>query len=204
MLYTKFIKPFLDFLTALLLLTLLFPIYLLLVMILWSSFKESPFFVQQRVGKKERIFKILKFKTMNAKKDANGNLLPDEDRLTRVGKFVRKTSLDELPQLINVLKGEMSIVGPRPLLVSYLSLYNDEQKKRHHVKPGITGWVGVNGRNAISWEEKFKLDVWYVQHQSFLLDLNILFKTVKKVVISEGISAQGQATIEAFKGSQHE
>jgi len=138
---------------------------------------------------------------MNDKTDARGNLLPDAERLTTIGKFVRKTSLDELPQLINVLKGDMSFVGPRPLLPEYLPLYNEEQKKRHNVKPGITGWAQVNGRNAISWEQKFDLDVWYVQHQSFSLDLKILFLTVKKVFVSEGINTQGQATTERFKGN---
>ena len=159
------------------------------------------FFTQKRPGKNERIFSILKFKTMTDQKDQEGNLLPDAKRLTKIGKLVRKTSLDELPQLINVLKGEMSIVGPRPLLPEYLSLYNEEQKKRHAVKPGITGWAQINGRNAISWEDKFQFDVWYVENQSFGLDLKILFLTVKKVFRSEGINTAGQATTEPFKGN---
>ncbi len=138
---------------------------------------------------------------MSDKKNTQGNLLPDAERLTAVGKLVRKTSLDEIPQLINVLKGEMSLVGPRPLLPEYLPLYNEEQKKRHHVKPGITGWAQVNGRNAISWEQKFALDVWYVENQNFLLDLKILFLTLKKVFVSEGINTEGQATTERFKGN---
>lgn len=158
------------------------------------------FFFQARPGKDEQVFKIVKFKTMTDQKDESGNLLPDEFRLTKMGKFVRKTSLDELPQLFNVLKGDMSFIGPRPLLVSYLSLYNDEQKKRHLIKPGITGWAQVNGRNTISWEKKFEYDVWYVDHQDFLLDIKILLLTVKKVIKSEGINTDGQATTESFKG----
>ena len=160
----------------------------------------SPFFIQTRPGKNGDYFNIIKFKTMNDKTDENGELYPDDIRLTTIGKIVRKTSLDELPQLLNVIKGDMSFVGPRPLLPEYLPLYSKEQARRHEVKPGITGWAQVNGRNAISWQEKFKLDVWYVDHQSFILDLKILFKTVKKIFISEGISAEGQATTTRFKG----
>jgi lipopolysaccharide/colanic/teichoic acid biosynthesis glycosyltransferase len=161
----------------------------------------KPFFFQKRPGKNERIFKIVKFKSMNDKKDANGNLLSDAERLTRMGAFVRKTSLDEIPQLINVLKGDMSFIGPRPLLPQYLPLYNDFQKKRHLVKPGITGWAQVNGRNTLSWEKKFEYDVWYVNNQSFLLDLKIFLMTIKKVFINEGINQDGQATTETFKGN---
>ena len=161
---------------------------------------ENLFFYQLRPGKGERIFKIIKFKTMNDRRDANGELLPDAERLTKIGAFVRKTSLDEIPQLLNVLKGDMSVIGPRPLLPQYLPLYNETQKRRHEVKPGITGWAQVNGRNAISWERKFELDVWYVDHLSFVLDLKILLLTVKKVFIREGISQEGQATMEAFRG----
>jgi len=161
----------------------------------------KPFFIQARPGKHGRIFHIIKFKTMNDKTDSQGNLLPDAKRLTVVGKLVRKTSLDEIPQLINVLKGDMSLIGPRPLLPEYLPLYNQEQKRRHEVKPGITGWAQVNGRNAISWEDKFKFDVAYVEKQSFTLDLKILFLTVKKVFISEGINTEGQATTTYFKGN---
>ena len=161
----------------------------------------KPFFFQLRPGKGGKIFKIIKFKTMNDRKDAEGNLLPDSDRLTKVGSFVRKTSLDEIPQLLNVVIGDMSIVGPRPLLTTYLHLYSDFQNRRHDVKPGITGWAQVNGRNAISWDKKFELDVWYVDHISFLLDLKILFKTVQKVIKSDGINAADSATIEPFQGS---
>src|SRR5690606_22953448 len=159
---------------------------------------------QQRPGFQGEIFKIIKLKTMNDKRDAEGKLLPDCDRLTRIGSFVRKTSLDEIPQLINVLKGDMSLIGPRPLLVQYLPLYNDSQKRRHEVRPGITGWAQVNGRNAISWKQKFDLDVWYVDNLSFELDVKIFFLTIKKVFVREGISADGQATMESFKGNTHE
>lgn len=161
----------------------------------------KPFFFQRRPGKNERIFSIIKFKTMNDKKDADANLLPDAQRLTKIGSFVRRTSLDEIPQLINVLKGDMSLIGPWPLLPQYLALYNAHQKRRHEVKPGITGWAQVNGRNAISWQQKFDYDVWYVDHLSFQVDLKILLLTIKKVFISEGISQDGQATAEAFKGN---
>src|SRR5690606_8080915 len=159
------------------------------------------FFLQRRPGKHGKIFSIIKFKTMTDGKDANGGLLPDAERLTATGSFVRKTSLDEIPQLINVLKGEMSLIGPRPLLPEYLALYTRTQQRRHEVRPGITGWAQVNGRNAISWEDKFALDVWYVDHLSLNLDLKILFMTVKKVFKSEGISAEGEVTAERFKGN---
>lgn len=178
------------------------PVLLIAIVLRLVHGKGGVFFTQLRPGKNEVIFKLVKFKTMNDKRDLAGNLLPDGERLTGIGKFIRKTSLDELPQLWNVLKGDMSLVGPRPLLVQYLPLYNAEQKRRHLVKPGITGWAQVNGRNAIGWEEKFKLDVWYVDHVSFALDLKILFLTVKKVFIREGISAQGHATMDYFKGTQ--
>ena len=166
--------------------------------------QKNVFFFQSRPGKNERVFQIIKFKTMTDEKDQNGNLLPDEKRLTKMGKFVRKTSLDELPQLFNVLKGDMSFIGPRPLLVSYLTLYNDEQKKRHHIKPGITGWAQVNGRNAITWEQKFIFDVFYVNNISFTLDLKIFLLTIKKVLKSEGINTIGVATTESFKGNDNE
>lgn len=198
--YKAFIKKVLDILTALLGLLILCPVFILATLLLAMVNQGKPFFTQLRPGKNGRIFKIIKFKTMNDKKDENGNLLEDSKRMTKVGALIRKTSLDEIPQLINVLKGDMSIVGPRPLLPAYLELYSAEQARRHDVKPGITGWAQVNGRNAISWEEKFKLDVWYVDHQSFLLDLKILFKTIKKVFISEGINTAGQATTKPFKG----
>ena len=200
--YKNIIKPFFDFLIAFFLLLMASPLFLLVCLGLFWAQNGKVFFTQKRPGKNERIFSILKFKTMTDQKDQQGNLLPDAERLTHIGKFVRKTSLDELPQLINVLKGEMSMVGPRPLLPEYLSLYNEKQKRRHAVKPGITGWAQVNGRNAISWEDKFQFDVWYVAHQSFGLDLKILFLTVKKVFRSEGINTAGQATTEPFKGNK--
>lgn len=199
--YKTLTKPLLDHLCAAFALLLLSPIFLLVTLALANANNGKPFFIQARPGKKGQIFSIIKFKTMNDNKDAQGNLLPDAERLTPVGKFVRKTSLDELPQLLNVLKGDMSFVGPRPLLPEYLPLYNEQQRKRHKVKPGITGWAQVNGRNAISWEQKFALDVWYVERQSFLLDLKILLLTVKKVFVSEGINTAGQATTERFKGN---
>ncbi|OUS12182.1 lipid carrier--UDP-N-acetylgalactosaminyltransferase [Nonlabens dokdonensis] len=198
--YRNGIKVFFDILVAVLAISLLLPIFLMVTIILTISNSGTPFFTQLRPGRKGKIFKIIKFKTMNDKKDEAGHLLPDEKRLTKIGQIIRKTSLDELPQLLNVLKGDMSIVGPRPLLPEYLKLYSKEQARRHDVKPGITGWAQVNGRNAISWEQKFKFDVWYVDHQSFLLDLKILFKTIRKVFISEGINTSGQATTSPFKG----
>jgi len=186
---------------ALSILTLASPIIVLVILFLGIANRGSIFFIQKRPGQKGKIFKILKFKTMNDKKDAEGNLLPDEIRLTSAGKFVRKTSLDELPQLLNVLKGEMSLIGPRPLLVSYLPLYNETQKRRHEVRPGITGWAQVNGRNAISWDKKFEYDVWYVDHLSFFIDLKILAMTVSKVIKSDGISSDTSATMELFTGT---
>ncbi len=157
--------------------------------------------MQQRVGLHERIFMVLKFRTMTDREDENGNLLPDAERLTAFGKLLRKTSLDEIPQLINVLKGDMSLVGPRPLLISYLPLYSTEQKRRHLVKPGITGWAQVNGRNAITWKRKFELDLWYVENISFTTDLRIIVRTFNKVISGSDISQEGQATIEAFNGN---
>ena len=191
----------LDFLAALTGLFLLSPILIFVTVGLYLANSGKPFFFQLRPGKNERLFKIIKFKTMNEKKDGAGILLPDAERLTTIGQFVRKTSLDEIPQLLNVLKGDMSIVGPRPLLPQYLPLYSEEQKKRHQVKPGITGWAQVNGRNAISWEQKFEYDVWYVTQLSFLLDVKIVLMTVKKVFVREGISQEGQVTMEFFKGT---
>lgn len=199
--YKPFLKPTLDFTVALIGVLLLSPILIVATIALFIANQGKPFFLQPRPGKNGIIFTIIKFKTMNDKKDAAGNLLSDAERLTAIGSFVRKTSLDEIPQLFNVLKGDMSIIGPRPLLVEYLPLYNETQKRRHHVKPGITGWAQVNGRNAISWEDKFTLDVDYVEHQSFLLDLKIIFLTIKKVFVSEGISQTGQATTTKFEGS---
>lgn len=201
--YQKIVKPFGDFLLSMCVLILLSPLLLCIIIGLFIANDGKPFFLQDRPGKNGRIFQIVKLKTMNDKKDDNGHLLPDEDRLTRIGEFIRKKSLDEIPQLFNVLMGHMSIVGPRPLLPQYLSLYSNEQAKRHNVKPGITGWAQVNGRNAISWKKKFDLDVWYVNHISFILDFKILLLTVKKVIKSEDINSKGVATTTPFKGSNH-
>lgn len=198
--YKTFFKRILDFTVALIGFILLSPIFFLVMIGLFFANQGRPFFFQIRPGKNEKLFNIIKFKTMNDKKDNEGNLLPDAVRLTSIGNFVRKTSLDEIPQLLNVLKGDMSLIGPRPLLVQYLPLYNAFQKKRHAIRPGITGWAQVNGRNAIGWTQKFEYDVWYVEHCSFLLDVKILFLTVKKVFVREGISQEGQATMEFFKG----
>ncbi|HIP49165.1 MAG TPA: sugar transferase [Lutibacter sp.] len=200
--YKGFIKPISDFLLALVALLLLSPLLVLATLFLAIANQGKPFFIQTRPGKNEKLFNIIKFKTMNDKKDKNGKLLGDSERLTTIGRIVRKTSIDELPQLINVLKGDMSLIGPRPLLPQYLSLYNEEQKKRHTVKPGITGWAQVNGRNALSWQDKFKHDVWYVKNLSFSLDIKIVFLTIKKVLISEGILADGSSTIGRFKGTK--
>lgn len=199
--YKHFFKQAIDFIVSLLAFILLLPVFLVVTVSLAIANNGKPFFFQLRPGRKERIFRVIKFKTMNDRKDKHGNLLPDEVRLTPVGKFVRKTSLDEIPQLINVIRGDMSLVGPRPLLVDYLPLYDEHQKRRHDVRPGITGWAQVNGRNAISWQKKFELDVYYVDHVSFLLDLKILWMTVQKVIKSEGISSGTSATMERFTGS---
>jgi len=199
--YSSFLKRLFDLVLALAAFFLLSPIFLLVAIGLFVSNGGKPFFFQIRPGKNESLFKIIKFKTMNDKKDANGELLPDQERMTSIGNWVRKLSIDEIPQLLNVIKGDMSLVGPRPLLVEYLPLYNKEQAKRHLVRPGITGWAQVNGRNAISWPKKFELDVYYVQHLSFLLDLKILFLTLKKVFIREGISSGTSVTMEKFKGN---
>ena len=202
--YKNILKPIFDYTFSFLLILILSPLLLLLIILLYFFNQKNVFFFQSRPGKNERVFRIIKFKTMTDEKDENGNLLPDEKRLTKMGRFVRKTSLDELPQLFNVLKGDMSFIGPRPLLVSYLTLYNDEQKKRHHIKPGITGWAQVNGRNAITWEQKFIFDVFYVNNISFTLDLKIFLLTIKKVLKSEGINTIGVATTESFKGNDNE
>ncbi|WP_195281107.1 sugar transferase [Parabacteroides johnsonii] len=200
--YKHFFKRFFDFWIALIALICISPV--LIIVTIWLHFANKGagvFFFQERPGKDGKIFKVIKFKTMTNEKDADGNLLPDADRLTKVGSFVRSTSIDELPQLINVLKGDMALIGPRPLLVQYLPLYSKEQARRHDVRPGITGWAQVNGRNAISWTKKFELDVWYVDHCSFWLDVKIIFLTIKKVFVREGISQEGQATMEFFTGS---
>lgn len=199
--YKHFFKRVIDFTVVLCALLVIWPI--LLVITVWLYFANKGagvFFLQERPGKDGRLFQVIKFKTMTDERDTNGNLLPDEARLTKVGKFVRSTSIDELPQLVNVLKGDMSLIGPRPLLPQYLPLYSKEQARRHEVRPGITGWAQCHGRNAISWTKKFELDVWYVDHCSFLLDLKIIFLTIKKVLVREGISQQGQATMEMFNG----
>lgn len=198
--YKTIFKRPLDFFVALLGFIFLSPLFIVVTISLFFANQGKPFFFQLRPGLNGKIFKIIKFKTMNDKKDANGNLLSDVHRLTKVGSFVRKTSLDEIPQLINVLKGEMSLIGPRPLLPEYLALYNDFQKQRHEVKPGITGWAQVNGRNAISWTQKFEYDVWYVKNMSFILDLKIIGKTLQKVIKSEGINAANVVTTERFNG----
>jgi undecaprenyl phosphate N,N'-diacetylbacillosamine 1-phosphate transferase len=196
--YKSIVKRFFDLLLSMAGLIVLFPVLLVVPLVLIIANGGYPFFIQPRPGKNSRVFKIIKFKTMNDKKDIHGDLLPDAERLTTFGKFIRKTSLDEIPQLINVLKGEMSLIGPRPLLVEYLDIYTDFQNRRHEVKPGITGWTQVNGRNSISWNEKFILDVWYVDNMSFLLDLKILWLTAYKVLKSEGINQANQATMEKF------
>ena len=202
--YEFFIKRCFDFFLSLLALIVLSPVLLILTVLGAIKMKGNPFFTQERPGKGEKIFKLIKFRTMTCEKDAEGNLLPDEQRLTKYGKFLRSTSLDELPELLNILLGHMSIVGPRPLLVRYLPRYNAEQKRRHLVRPGLTGWAQVNGRNAISWEDKFKLDVWYVDHISISLDIKTVFMTVKNVLKREGISGEGQATMSEFMGSTEE
>ena len=199
--YQNYIKRIIDIIVSIVVLIIVFPILLGVIVLLIITNNGHPFFFQIRPGKNERLFKIVKFKTMNEAKDNNGVLLPDAERMTKVGNFIRKTSLDELPQLLNVIKGEMSLIGPRPLLPEYLPLYTNEQKKRHNVRPGITGWAQVNGRNAISWEEKFKFDVYYADNISVLLDLKILFLTIKKVMKREGVSAKGSVSMEKFKGN---
>ena len=200
--YKKFLKRFLDFLISATVLLIIWPILLLITIFLhFANRGAGAFFTQSRPGKNEKIFKVIKFKTMTDEKDANGKLLPDAQRLTKVGKFIRSTSLDELPQLINVLKGDMALIGPRPLLPEYLPLYSKEQARRHEVRPGITGWAQVHGRNAISWQEKFRLDVWYADHCSLAIDLKIIWLTIMKVVKREGISSSTSVTMEPFKGN---
>lgn len=197
-------KRFFDFLVALGVLFSLLPVIVIVAVLIRLKLGSPILFTQDRPGLNGKIFKMMKFRTMLDGKDKQGNLLPDDERMTKFGAFLRSTSLDELPGLFNVLKGDMSLVGPRPLLVQYLPLYSPEQARRHNVRPGITGWAQVNGRNAISWEQKFKFDVWYVDNQSFLLDFKILLLTVKKVFVREGISADGHVTIEPFKGSNND
>ena len=200
--YEKYIKRLLDILLSGSALIVLSPVLLVTAILVRIKLGSPVLFCQERPGKDENIFKLYKFRTMTDTRDKNGSLLPDEIRLTKFGKLLRSTSLDELPELWNIFKGDMSIVGPRPLLVKYLPLYNEEQKHRHDVRPGLTGWAQVNGRNAISWEEKFRLDVWYVRHLSFLIDVKTVFLTVKKVFCREGISSETAATMEEFKGER--
>lgn len=200
--YRKYLKRWLDFVIVLCVLAVIWPILLLVT--LWLHFANKgagAFFTQERPGRNGKIFKVIKFKTMTDERDADGNLLPDAERLTPVGRFVRSTSIDELPQLINVLKGDMALIGPRPLLVQHLPLYSKEQARRHEVRPGITGWAQCHGRNSISWTEKFKLDVWYVDHCSLITDIKVIFITIKKVLLRDGISQEGQATMELFNGN---
>ena len=199
--YQHYLKRLFDFTIALIGIICLSPLILVVTIGLYFANQGKPFFFQARPGLNEKIFHIIKFKTMNDKKDVQGNLLSDAERLSPIGAFVRKTSLDEIPQLINVLKGDMSLIGPRPLLPHYLPLYNEVQKKRHLVRPGITGWAQVNGRNAISWQKKFELDVWYVDHISFATDIKVFLTTFKKVFFREDINQEGQVTIEPFNGN---
>ena len=200
--YRDCIKRVLGFCIALVAIICLSPLFL--VVTIWLHFANKgagAFFLQERPGRNGKIFKIIKYKTMTDERDAGGKLLPDAQRLTRVGRFVRSTSIDELPQLFNVLKGDMALIGPRPLLVQYLPLYSPEQARRHEVRPGITGWAQCHGRNALSWSEKFKLDVWYVDHCSFMTDVKVILTTIKKVIVRDGISQNGQATMETFNGN---
>ena len=201
--YRLLFKRLFDFLISAFVLLIIWPILLLITAFLhFANHGAGAFFTQARPGKNGKIFKVIKFKTMTDERDVNGNLLPDAQRLTKIGKFIRSTSLDELPQLINVLKGDMSLIGPRPLLPEYLPLYSKEQARRHEVRPGITGWAQVHGRNAISWQEKFKLDVWYVDHCSLAVDLKIIWLTIKKVIVREGISSSTSETMEPFTGNE--
>ena len=200
--YRHFFKRVLDIVCALLALTVFSPLFLALMIIGAIEMKGNPFFTQERPGYKEKILKLIKFRTMTNEKDEHGNLLPDEVRLNKYGKFLRSTSLDELPEAINILIGDMSVIGPRPLLVKYLPRYSREQHRRHDVKPGLSGWAQINGRNTISWDDKFKMDVWYTDHVSFLLDVKIVLMTISKFIKREGISSETSATMEEFMGSQ--
>ncbi|WP_035337066.1 sugar transferase [Dokdonia sp. PRO95] len=200
--YKLYLKRLLDIVIAFSAFILLLPIFIVVAILIATKTKGSVFFKQKRPGLNGEIFSVLKFKTMTDECDANGKPLPDEERITKVGQFIRSTSLDEIPQLLNVIKGDMSLVGPRPLLTKYLPLYNENQARRHNVKPGITGWAQVNGRNSISWEKKFELDVWYVDNLSFILDLKVLFKTFLKVVKRDGINSDTSVSMETFTGSK--
>jgi len=199
--YKNCLKYILDVFIALIGFIILLPIFFLVAILLFFANQGKPFFFQSRPGLNGRLFKIIKFKTMNDRRDSNGQLLSDKERLTAVGSFVRKTSLDEIPQLLNVIKGDMSLIGPRPLLPEYLPLYSKEQNRRHEVRPGITGWAQINGRNAIGWVRKFELDIWYVDNLSFWLDLKIILLTIKKVIVKEGISSDTSVTMERFTGN---
>lgn len=196
--YKNFFKYVIDFFSALTILVILSPFLIIVTLLLAIVNKGNPFFFQKRPGKNEKIFKIMKFKTMTDQRDENGNLLSDSARLTAVGRIVRKTSLDEIPQLVNVLKGDMSLIGPRPLLPEYLPLYNEYQRRRHEVRPGMTGWAAVNGRNSLNWDKKFMMDIYYVENLSFSLDVKIFFKTIEKVLASEGVSAEGHSTMPRY------
>ena len=198
--YRSYLKRLFDFFTATVVFIIAFPVFAIITILLFIANKGRPFFFQERPGKGERIFKVIKFKTMTDERGSDGKLLPDNLRMTRIGQFVRKTSLDEIPQLLNVIIGEMSLIGPRPLLVAYLPLYNETQKRRHEIRPGITGWAQVNGRNAISWEQKFEYDVWYVNNYSFLLDFKIIVLTIHKILKSEGVNAEESVTMQEFSG----
>lgn len=202
--YRHFFKRAIDIICALLALIVFSPLFLILMIVGAIKMKGNPFFTQDRPGYKEKVFKLIKFRTMTNEKDKDGNLLPDELRLNKYGKFLRSTSLDELPEAINILIGDMSVIGPRPLLVRYLPLYNSEQHRRHDVKPGLSGWAQVNGRNTVSWEDKFKMDVWYVDNVSFLTDVKIVLMTIGKFIKREGISSETSATMEEFKGNREE
>ena len=200
--YRFYIKSLIDILISLIIFVIVLPVLIIVTLLLFFANQGKPFFIQLRPGKNGELFKIIKFKTMNDKKDSNGKLLPDVDRLTKIGKLVRKSSIDEIPQLFNVLRGDMSLIGPRPLLPEYLPLYDQFQKRRHEVKPGITGWAQINGRNTISWEQKFEYDVWYVENISFKLDCKILFCTLKKVIIRKDINLNNQVSSEYFLGNK--
>ena len=199
--YKIFFKRLIDLLLSFIGFLLLIPIFVGITILLFFQNNKTPFFFQKRPGKSGKLFKIVKFKTMNDKRDASGELLPDEDRITSLGNIIRKTSLDEIPQLLNVILGDMSLIGPRPLLPEYIPLYSATEMRRHEIKPGITGWAQVNGRNAISWKKKLELDTWYVDNYNFLLDVKIIFLTIKKVVKSDDISSNNHATIEKFNGT---
>lgn len=200
--YAKYIKRTMDFILSLISLVVLSPLFIGLTIVGAIKMKGNPFFVQERPGLHEKIFKLVKFRTMSNETDREGKLLPDEERLNSYGRFLRSSSLDELPELINILKGDMSIVGPRPLLVKYLSRYTKKQRRRHEVRPGLTGYAQAHGRNAISWEDKFKMDIWYVSHMSFVVDVGIIIDTIKVVLKQDGISSETSATMEEFMGTQ--